>query len=515
MPALSWDANLATNCQSHATACYWGHSGNSERGNAYAALGGSGCVGENLAAAAGSAVGMDGWTDEKHDWTCGTSSGTCASGAVCGHYTQMIWKSSVRMGCATARCNEGWPSPSWQSYGPWEYLVCRYNLCGNYNGQHPLETSSQCNYTPSTSCEVSSWSTWGQCSASCNGGSRTRTRTITNSPSDPSTCDPLSESESCNTQACPVNCAWSAWGSYGSCSASCGGGTQSRSRSKSPAASNGGTDCSGASSESRDCNTGLCPVDCLWGPWSGYSQCSASCGGGSQTRTRSIQTPNANGGAACTGSSSENRDCNTTPCAIDCEWGAWTSYGTCTANCGGGTQARTRSKTIVEANGGTCSGAASETQNCNEAACPVDCTWLDWGAWSTCDATCNTGSRVRTRAQNPASNGGSACPGSSSQSEDCNTQPCPVDCIWGEWSAFNTCSAQCGGGSQSRTRSIATQAANGGSTCAGASTESQPCNTGACPIDCVWGEWTDFVDCSVDCGGGVTWMTLRAVCEKS
>ena len=53
---------------------------------------------------------------------------------------------------------------------------------------------------------------------------------------------------------------WGEWGSYGSCSVSCGDGTKSRTRSCSnPTPFGGGSDCSGSSSESVSCNNGACP----------------------------------------------------------------------------------------------------------------------------------------------------------------------------------------------------------------------------------------------------------------
>ncbi len=45
--------------------------------------------------------------------------------------------------------------------------------------------------------------------------------------------------------------------------------------------------------------------------------------------------------------------CNTEACPIDCN-GTWSEY-TCSASCGGGTESRTFSRTVVPANGGkTC-----------------------------------------------------------------------------------------------------------------------------------------------------------------
>jgi len=60
-------------------------------------------------------------------------------------------------------------------------------------------------------------------------------------------------------------------------------------------------------------NTCVTPVD---GGWSAWSACSASCGGGTQTRTCTNPTP-ANGGANCVGSTTQA--CNTQACcAPDC-----------------------------------------------------------------------------------------------------------------------------------------------------------------------------------------------------
>ena len=57
-----------------------------------------------------------------------------------------------------------------------------------------------------------------------------------------------------------VNGGWSEWGTYDSCSKTCGGGTQTRNRQcTNPPPAHGGRYCSGASSDSRSCNTQPCP----------------------------------------------------------------------------------------------------------------------------------------------------------------------------------------------------------------------------------------------------------------
>ncbi|KAL5264217.1 hypothetical protein ACHWQZ_G005337 [Mnemiopsis leidyi] len=56
-------------------------------------------------------------------------------------------------------------------------------------------------------------------------------------------------------------------------------------------------------------------VDGGWSEHSAWSECSAECGGGTQTRTRTCTNPApANGGADCVGEATETKDCNTHSC---------------------------------------------------------------------------------------------------------------------------------------------------------------------------------------------------------
>ena len=51
----------------------------------------------------------------------------------------------------------------------------------------------------------------------------------------------------------------------------------------------------------------------------------------------------------------------------------------------------------------------------------------EWSGWSSCSKECGTGTKTTTRScDNPApANGGSDCTESLSESQDCNTHPCP------------------------------------------------------------------------------------------
>lgn len=91
-------------------------------------------LGENLSAATQeqtpTAVVND-WASEKADYTWATD--TCRSGRQCGHYTQVVWRSSIRLGCAQQRCTTGSPFGS----GAWFFFVCDYDPAGNFVGQKP------------------------------------------------------------------------------------------------------------------------------------------------------------------------------------------------------------------------------------------------------------------------------------------------------------------------------------------------------------------------------------------
>jgi len=110
-------------------------------------------------------------------------------------------------------------------------------------------------------CSVSEWSAFSACSSSCGEGIKTRNRTVIIEPEyDGEACPPLEETVACNVQPCPVDCVVSAFSDWSQCSASCGGGTQTRSRSIVVDPLYGGTACP-VLTDSRECNTQACPVE--------------------------------------------------------------------------------------------------------------------------------------------------------------------------------------------------------------------------------------------------------------
>ncbi|KAI3715929.1 hypothetical protein L6452_22919 [Arctium lappa] len=86
-----------------------------------------GPFGENLAEGYGyqfSAVdAVNLWVGEKQHYDY--ESNSCVGGA-CLHYTQVVWRDSIHLGCARVRC-----------HNDWRFVICSYDPPGNYLGQRP------------------------------------------------------------------------------------------------------------------------------------------------------------------------------------------------------------------------------------------------------------------------------------------------------------------------------------------------------------------------------------------
>jgi len=126
LPGMSWSLDAASAAGAWARQCTWQHD------PALGALG----LGQNLYASTGAATptaAVASWASEAADYDL--ASNTCGAGQVCGHYTQLVWRSSVGLGCAIERCTTG--SPFAGTDATWWNVVCDYAPPGNFVGQRP------------------------------------------------------------------------------------------------------------------------------------------------------------------------------------------------------------------------------------------------------------------------------------------------------------------------------------------------------------------------------------------
>ncbi|XP_062019516.1 pathogenesis-related leaf protein 6-like [Rosa rugosa] len=113
---ITWNNTVAMYAQKYADSkietCEMEHSG--------------GPYGENLAEGYGEMTGAQAvkfWVTEKPNYD--RASNKCVNDE-CLHYTQVVWRDSVRLGCARAKCKNGWV-----------FVICNYDPPGNYIGERP------------------------------------------------------------------------------------------------------------------------------------------------------------------------------------------------------------------------------------------------------------------------------------------------------------------------------------------------------------------------------------------
>uniref|UniRef100_A0A8C9Y541 Cysteine rich secretory protein LCCL domain containing 2 n=1 Tax=Sander lucioperca TaxID=283035 RepID=A0A8C9Y541_SANLU len=146
MEYMVWDDELERSATHWAEQCQWDHGPQDLLMS----------IGQNLAVHWGRyrspAFHVQAWYDEVKDYTypypqeCNPWCPDHCSGPMCTHYTQLVWATTSRVGCAVHVC------PRMNVWGEiWEnsvYLVCNYSPKGNWIGEAPYQHGRPCSQCP-------------------------------------------------------------------------------------------------------------------------------------------------------------------------------------------------------------------------------------------------------------------------------------------------------------------------------------------------------------------------------
>jgi len=142
------------------------------------------------------------------------------------------------------RCMWG---PTYQRHPSWVFM---HGKCDTAEANWPVATVPE-------PCPLSDWSVWSPCDTTCGAGTQTRVR-MTMPPgrellSQACAANQLIQAQACTAAACPTGCTFGPWTNWGTCSNTCGGGTQIATRTKTA----GGATC-GPVLKTQLCNTQAC-----------------------------------------------------------------------------------------------------------------------------------------------------------------------------------------------------------------------------------------------------------------
>jgi uncharacterized protein YkwD len=135
-PALEWDDTLAKYADNTARGCVFEHDmnqGGGGYGQNLASWGSSGDISSKQIEIGAGGVTNQWYNGEVNAWSFYGDDNPAPGSDLhaWGHFTQVVWKSTTKLGCATVECPAGsvLGLPSW-------YTVCNYNPPGNFGGEY-------------------------------------------------------------------------------------------------------------------------------------------------------------------------------------------------------------------------------------------------------------------------------------------------------------------------------------------------------------------------------------------
>nr|XP_039271346.1 A disintegrin and metalloproteinase with thrombospondin motifs adt-1-like [Styela clava] len=389
--------------------------------------------------------------------------------------------------CSQNLCGLGpkWPSGNDDQFLPWGGwsecsttcgvgLMVRTRKCKNPRSCNGINKLSQtCHQEcPAPERGWTQWGRWQDCSVTCGRGVQKKKRSC----SAGSRCPGRKEqTRSCAPGPCETVARWSDWSEWSVCSKTCGGGSTTKTRRCLT-----GRNCEGATETTDVCNTNRCPG--VFSSWSKWSDCSKTCGSGIMTRSRSCI-----GGRDCRGPRNEGQRCNVESCPI---YGKWSSWGPCDVTCGSGNRIRTR--VCSSSNDDDCDGENTDAMICSTPTCTTS-GWSPWSPWGKCSVSCGGGQKTSTRICNVGNSGPKSCIGDTNRIRSCRMQKCPELSNWSSWSS---CDATCDEGTKSRSRIC-----ENGPGCVGGTVDTIICKMTECTKS-RWDKWTEWTSCSTTCGEG-------------
>mmetsp|Transcript_21740 Transcript_21740/g.39918 ORF Transcript_21740/g.39918 Transcript_21740/m.39918 type:complete len:1643 (+) Transcript_21740:95-5023(+) len=360
-------------------------------------------------------------------------------------------------------------------------------------------------------CNISQWSEWSQCTATCEGGFKMRNRMIQNEPCQANATegyvlDEITGCENILCEATTLDCNVTEWNEWTACS-SCGG-NRYRTRSWKQDATQEGKLCDQVPIKEVSNCTDLCRIySCKWSNWTEEEACTATCGASHSKLKRSLiatpvqglvvppapvklppaKKPSGNG----TGSNATGRRLANASKPIGDEE----------------EEEELEDEILYVQEERFCTGTEVKLKACDVPEClpgckPMVCTFTDWSDWAKYD-TCGYEERHRHRAYcNECSVHSNATLSETRVGADrdaCENRE-PVNCELGPWGAWSHCINK--EDQMTRVREIQVHAMYGGVGCNGTLEETKGCGTNvAKDQECELSDWS-------------TWGVCREVCEN-